>query len=126
MKTQTKLVVISMPKVPKIKSSYFLVGIIFLLVANYHSFSRSFSETARVETTDEMVARVLFRNGIQVTSLPGVYNVKDTSKIDISLNQEMREKVKSYDQILYYKTEGLIVLYRPSDKSVVAVTTLVK
>lgn len=97
-----------------------------MLAANYHSFDKSFSQETQVETTDEMVARVLFKNGIQVTSAPGVYNVKDTSKIDISLNQEMREKVELYDQILYYKSESILVLYRPSTRSVVAATTLVK
>jgi hypothetical protein len=115
-----------MSKLPKIKPTYFLIGLIVLLVANYHSFDVAFSEDTRVETTDEMVAKVLFKNGIQVVSVPGVYNVKDISKIDISLNKEMHEKVEVYDQILYYKSEGILVLYRPSTRSVVAATTVVK
>ena len=126
MKTQTKLDLISMPKVPKIKPGYFLVGVIFLLVANYHSFDRSLNQEIAVETADETVARILFRNGIQVTSVPGIYNVKDREKIDISLGDEMRENVEQYDQILYYKPEKILVLYRPSAKSVITVTELEK
>jgi hypothetical protein len=115
-----------MSKLQKKRVIYLIIGVIVLLGFNYKFFNQSFVQSAQVETADEMVARILFKNGIQVTSMPGVYNVKDIEKIDISLNSEMREKVEIYDQILYYKAENLLILYRPSTKSIVNVTTLSK
>ncbi|MEK9173867.1 MAG: hypothetical protein AAB845_01215 [Patescibacteria group bacterium] len=115
-----------MAKLLKIKRGYFVFGVVILLVGNYQLFNKAFKETTEIETTDEMVARILFKNGIQVTSLPGVYNIKDTHQIDVSLNSEMREKAELYDQILYYKPENILVLYRPSTKSIITATSLAK
>ena len=115
-----------MLKMPKIKIKYLFLLIIFLLAVNYLIFQNSLKDQFAVERTNDVVAAVLQENGIEVKSVPAVYNIKDVGNINFLSNADIRDKARKYDQIVYYEKENIIVLYRPETKSIITASTLSK
>ena len=115
-----------MRKKSKIKIKYIVFGVIFLLILNYYFFQQRLNEQFALERTQYRVAAILQENGIEVKSVPAVYNIKDKENINFLTNGDIRNKAALYDQVVYYKDERLLLLYRPETKNIIAVTHLEK
>ena len=115
-----------MQKFIKTNIKYIIFGGVFLLILNYYFFQKTLNQQLTLQPTETAVGAILKENNIQVQSVPAVYNIQDKQKIDFLTNDEIREKAEIRDQIVYYKEEKLLVLYRPAEKSIVAVTSIEK
>jgi hypothetical protein len=113
-----------MEKKQKFKWSYVVIPVIILLGANLYYFQKNVSETSNVDSVESTVKELLLQNSIFVNSKPAIYNIKDLSELESSVSQEVKNQAEQYDQVFYYKTEKLLVLYRPKTESIISVETL--
>lgn len=113
-------------KIIKKNTKFIIPIVVVLLVFNYYFFKKNIEEQFAIQNTTQVVAAILQENNIEVRSTPAVYNIKDKEHINFLTNGEIRNKAQRYDQIVYYKAENILVLYRPETKSIVTVSTLVQ
>lgn len=113
-------------KIIKKNIKFIIPVVVVLLMLNYYFFKKNIEEQFAIQGTTYTVAAILQENNIEVQSTPAVYNIKDKEHINFLTNGEIRNKAQKNDQIVYYKTENLLVLYRPETKNIVTVSTLVQ
>lgn len=102
----------------------FVIGMIGLLGINYYFFRQTVVQETETESISDEVTAVLEKNDIQVSSVPAIYNIKEKEKIAFMQVTEIKENAIEGDQILYFKAEKLLILYRPETKEMITAVSL--